>query len=442
MYLIRMSYAAETYPLVFTGGGDLLGFGSAQMVPSAGAGETVEQVIELEFGGTPANIETGVRLVGQFLTHAARQAAKPAAAQVYLEAQVSSTTAIYRSPVLSGWLELGQAGADQRALGTQAGRLHLVRANWWEALSEVTLVNAQAITNHRDAGHSNVVTVAADAGELDLPARARVVVALTTAVTAPAALLVGEWMGAPGDLDLFFEGADGAARGGITNSNTVDAGSSNGGYLNLGWNGAAETALWQVDISAALLALAAGKPYRVIARLGDGIVTTASERVWARWAIVYVDAGSVERTLYESPGAYWPTLQELILGPVLYLPPWVVNGTAPALRVILKATCPGAGAHAIKLDFVDFCPLDGWRYYDPALQSYGLSVNDYGQPGMAGPAGGVMTHAIEGPGFMLEPGWSKQFQFYFALKEAAEVSASANLAGTVSVYYRPRRRML
>ena len=45
-------------------------------------------------------------------------------------------------------------------------------------------------------------------------------------------------------------------------------------------------------------------------------------------------------------------------------------------------------AHALKLDWVDFCPLDGWRYYMPVLKSYGLSVNDWGQNGVAGPVRG------------------------------------------------------
>lgn len=443
MYLIQLNCTLETYPLAFTPGGTIAGFVNATMVPAVGPGEYIEQVVDVQLGSTAAQCIAGLAALQRYLERAPVEWAKPRGSLVYLEAQVSSTEEVYRSPVLWGWLELGAGGVDQRVNGSMGGKLHLMRANWWERSTEVTIVSGQAITNHRDGGHSNYYYNATyTTTDEALPSQIRVAAALTTSVAYPVKLLVGMRAGSAGVMDGFFEGQDGAARAGVTPSEVSDAASSNGSYYSLAWNGASATRLWHVDLSARLMAQAAGKPFRLLMRLGDSMPTTASEKMWVTWEVMYVDPSSAELVIYETPGGYLTTLSEMVLGPVIHLPPWVVTGTAPALRLCMKAQAAGSGAHALPLDYIDLVPLDGWRYYDPILQAHGISVNDYGQSGVVGPSGGVNTHALEGPGFTSSPLDALQFQFYFWVKEAAEYSASANLAGTVSIYYRPRRRVL
>lgn len=443
MYLIQLNCTLETYPLAFTPGGSIVGFVNATMTPAVGQGEYIEQVVDIQMGTTAAQCLTGLVALQRYLERAATEASKPQGNLVYLEAQVTSTEEVYRSPVLWGWLELGKGGVDLRDTGSMGGRLHLMRANWWERATEVTIVSGQAITNHRDAGHSNYYYNATyTTSDEDLPSQVRVATALTTSVSYPVRLFIGQRAGSAGVMDGFFEGQDGSARAGVTPAATADAASSDGSYYSLAWTGATAARLWHVDLSASLMAQTKGKPFRILMRLGDSLPTTASEKMWATWEVMYVDPSSTELVLYETPGTYLTTLSEMILGPVLHLPPWVVTGAAPALRLCLKVQAAGSGAHALPLDYIDLVPLDGWRYYEHILQAHGISVNDYGQSGVAGPSGGIMTHALEGPGFMTNPRDALQFQFYFWVKEAAEYSASANLEGTVSVYYRPRRRVL
>jgi len=447
MYLIRLNSVMEASPLTLTPGGVFVGFGNALMVPSSGPGETIEQEIDVQFSGTPAQIQSACKLLSACVENAAAQAEGPMSSPYYLEVQVSAGEAIYRSLVYDGRIEWGATGLDTREYGDLSCKLRLVRANWWEASTEVKIIDNALVTNHRDGGHSNVAYKAGDAADdWDLPSTARVVFSLDTAITGAPSLFAGLRSNkGGGNLDLFREGQEGAAGAGVTGTTVSNADSSDGSYMNLAWSGASAVRLWYVDLDAVNLTMAKGYPFRIVARIADGgYASGATEALWHYWEIAYVDGGGVERVIYQTPGGYLPTLREMILGPVVYLPPWALpyGTSSPQLRVSLKGQAAGSGAHALKLDYVDMCPVTGWRYYKPVLKSYTLSVDDAGGAGMGGPAGGVVTHTVDGPPFLLQPRCMAQFQFYLFWAGAAGQVASANLAGHVTVYHRPRRRNL
>jgi hypothetical protein len=441
---IRDYYIHATMTIGLTPGGNFVGFGGAALMPSAGEGALVEQVVMVQFKGTQAEIEAAQALLGRALEDAAEQATRPAGRPVYLECQVESGGEFWRSQILSGRLELVGAGVDQRPDGKQAGKLILQRANWWEACTELTLFANQTVYNHYDShgGHRNwAEDVMGPEGDQDLPGSVRLVYSLVSSITAPLGMLVSQAKNYGG---FFYEGEEGVVGAGVTGTLTADANGSEGNYFNLAWNGSTETRLWHMELDTSAVGAMGGGTYRPVIRLGASISVAASEKMWARWEIVQVFGGSTETVVYESPGAYLEPSRCMLFGPALMLPPWSMDWatTAPVLRLVLKVTAAGGGAHALALDWVDFAPLDGWRQYEPVAGNHGINIEDRGQMGMAGPVGAWPTHSIEGPGFQVWPLKGRHFAFYLYTVTPTGQAAHAGWQGQASAYYRPRRRML
>lgn len=435
----------------------MVGVGGALLLPGSGPGAAVEARLDLDLAGTPEQIEAGLRLLDRLLEDAA--AAAPAAwtggldspaggsaeagtgRPYYLEVQVVPGGPLYRSRILRGWLELPQ-GAATRAAGTGTACLRLVRANAWENASAapVELLGSAgaAVCNHVDdhSGHTNRAGVMS--GEVAASTPLRVAYTLTTPVTAPATVYIGQLRQRRSGVNPFLRGAAGAARGGALVTAVSDAGSSGGSYASIafhapgGWTLARQ---WGYNLSGPAVDALDGKAYRALLRIPGG----PAERFTAALDISCTDPGGVERTLWASDPFTIEVGRELAEGPLLFLPPWPAAGGAsgaPALRINLSLGAEAAGSRTFPLDYLGLLPLDGWRIYRPLLGTPGADLVDDARTGPVRSPGGVVTHTAEGPGFTLAAAEDSLFTVYASLESTAPIA----LEGRLQVGYVESRR--
>jgi len=265
--------------------------------------------------------------------------------------------------------------------------------------------------------------------------------------TKPSTFLVGESVRQDcNNLTLVYAGASGAARGTATTAVTVSASCAGGQYMLINWSGSVDQEIFRFgDIGGADLQRLCGYPVRTIMRLADSIGTGASEKFLYRWKVMSMRDG-VESLLYESPAQYMEQDSELILGPVLYLPPWLVPAGSLGMsniRLVLALSAGGSGAHTLKMDFMQLMGLDGWRNYYPLTDEISTGIHDDARRGMVlAPGEWYQSHISEGPGLMLYPGRDHRFWFFYLRHDVAEKSVTITHGLYISFYYRPRKRCL
>ena len=431
--------------IVLNGAGVTGAVRGARLLPANGAGETLEEPIELVLEGTSAEIETAIESIGRLVDQARQGAGGVVGSWGYLEVKLAAGGVIWRSKIVDGWPVYSQEGAGQRARGRMGVTLHLVRANWWEGpesalaltnLHGTNVTTGLTITNHEDGAHANSVNIGAASLLGDLPAPARIELSVTTAETGTV------WAGLnqdsdPTNLKVNYPAEAAGAGSGVTMTVLTDGLYASGGSAKrFAWTGTGITGLVRFTLSAADLARMGGRPFRGVLRF----YSQPAGNVWAWWRLLYV--AGVTEVIWEGPGQYLSDLMVVQDLPGLFLPPWGVpaGASAPGLTLELAGQSPTAGAHQIELDELYLFPMDGWRKYAPVIKQWtGLSVNDDSGRDLVQAVGVAMQgHAAEGPGFWLKPGKAARLTFLIGQRLLANIAVVA----TVKVFYRPRRRGL
>jgi hypothetical protein len=432
--------------------------------PQPGDGSTVEEDIDLVLEGSPAEIQAFLTDLSQALERAAIPgAAIPGSDIVYLVAMPTPGADPWQSPLLQARLLPGPTGVDQRAAGVQPVRIHLTRADYWEEPSDrpvpfQTPLRATPVTgplvlaNAADASRTNQVNLPArqlSAGLPltllgDLPAPLHLSVGLVAANTRPVAFWVGECARANADqLSSCYPAESGSARGSAVGTVVSDSTCANGAYLNVLFTGAADQEIFAVTLPGADVSAFGGGAVRPVLRLQDGL--PAAEKFWYRWKLYALRAG-VESLVAETPAQYFETLQELIPGPAMALPPWVVPQNSPALpdlRLALALSAATTDSHTLKIDSVYLMGLDGWRRYAPLNNDPDSGFTDISRRGLLfAYADYTQSHTAEGPGLWLYPGQDHRFWFFAQRYDSAEKAAPIDLAQRVEFFYRARRRCL
>ena len=103
------------------------------------------------------------------------------------------------------------------------------------------------------------------------------------------------------------------------------------------------------------------------------------------------------------------------MGPVLYIPPWLMPAGSlgsGVIRMLLTVTAAGAGAHTLKVDSMQLVGLDGWRNYYPLTDEISPGIHDdFRREMLLAPGEWYQMHMREGPGLMLYPGRDHRFWF-------------------------------
>lgn len=434
----------------------------ATYAPAPGDGQTANDAIHLVLKGQPGEIEAYLNQLERAMTRARVEAAIPGGNHVYLTCQQEGGMEAWRTRLLDGQVMPDPGGAWQRAHGGMGCTLTLRREDWWETLADPVLLmmqNAQGsnsgqaleISNHVDAEHSNLVDLPVKHGLVenvrgDLPAPASLVIGLSDPeYPYPVTFFAGDsWR--PGTLSLSpaYPGESGVARSGVQGTVVSDANCAGGQALRLDWSGTQEQEIWGVTIPSGDAAILGGYPVLPLLRLQSALAT--GESAWYHWNI-YALHGGMESLCAVSAGQAVEAGSQLISGPALTLPPWLVDQaypfTVPDLRLALAVQMAGGGAHSLTLDSLSLMGLDGWRIYRPLTGQASSGISD-------DPPRGTLfryrehsqSHLAEGPGLMLQPGQAHRFTFLALSHEPGGKTIPLNLGMHVWLFHRPRKRNL
>ena len=413
------------------------GLRAARLEPSSGAGEQVDDTIEILMEGSRADIESAMAAIGRMLA-AAGEYANP----LYLNCRPDAAGELWRSQVRSGWLEVAQPGSNTRGRGAQASRLHLTRENAWEssekqaalatpALPGGTLAAAQ-IFNADDALRWNWVEIAAETvgGELGAPARVEI-------INTYAQELAYVWIGL-GRIDSVdwaqvLEAED--APGGEV---SMDVSCSGGARATAVVNNPFEQTLFRWTLSAEALSQGGGRWVHGVLRFASG----TSDALRYRLKLM---KGGLTVWQSEQVTARMDTQTCLRDWFVLRLPPGAAGITAyePLDLALTGQLNSGASAQA-HLDFLALTPAEGWRcLYAPGGIAAGGSLVDDGISGAAysaSAAGECARLQAAGEPLRLSPGARQRL--YFWLHTSGIDQGPVEHSAGVKVFYRERRRAL
>jgi hypothetical protein len=435
---------------------DLLGaragapFRGARLSPGAEAkdGEvTCELDLALE-SASPALIRAALSSLEQCLSIDIGAAEK-----VYVWARSLPGEALYRSPLLAGWLErLG----GETARGALTCRLHLRRCNWWEGdllpveLSNgngsnvtggLTLFNCCDGSGAPPALRQNYAQIAPGALAGDLPAPASFELALQPGSPALWDMLLAQNVFAdPGGLVHWLEGE--SASSGLSGAETLtDSTCSGGQYKKLTWYGTGETQWLSWTLNPAMLAACGGNALRPVLRWQTAL--NLSE-VWLQLRLT-IGGGDAPVIASESTPVLARALdsRRLVELAPLRIPAERLPGSPCAAALELIARCGLSGSKSVGVDFLQLFPLDGYRRY---LSLFPLNPGDtLVDDGIEGAlysqraGGNLKTHSAQGDPLCLQPG--RLQRLYFAelgLSSGGAVHSSVRL----KAWYRPRRRMV
>lgn len=418
--MYRVSLVTPTEELVLRGLGTTAPIKDARQ--TAGAISGLEQVLafEVRMEGLPADLRACQDALARLL--------RCAADGLDLQITPHSGAAALSARVLAAQIEAVGAGSHDRARGSLTVKLNLRCAAGWEA-AEVELPLRQggaavsgglSVMNHVDGGqgHLNYVDIAA--GDL----RGDAAGALRLEMTNCAATNLGDvWVclnawGSPADFQHILEGEAG------TGGSVVMQGGCSGGALRRVSVSASESTLLAWALDQTQLAQCAGRVFRPLVRLAAAPVFTD---VWLWWQVQLNGA-----VLWESPRDVLESgkaVQEL---PPLRLLPGSIANPRP-LEVCLRGV-GAAGSYNLDVDFLQLCPLDGWRHYRAAAGvAPGETLVDDGFSGRVSTrasSGQALSHAVQGAPLLLPPGQAARLIFLH--------TGGVEDALMVRAFYRPR----
>ncbi len=255
--------------------------------------------------------------------------------------------------------------------GTAALRLQLARAEAWQGAETVLPLSnpggtggsgGLVIYGHSDGSHWNYADIAGDSLAGSHPGAARLELENAGTTESLTSVIICVDAGEdPNQSGFMLEGE--AASGG---SRVTPAGCSGGAAQQVSAT-STSGALLAWTLEPGLLERLAGRTVRPAARMA---APAAAGKVWVWWQV------------RSGPTVIWTSERDLLAGealeelPALPLPPQALdNPSGLALELCGKTT---GGTVTFSVDFVQFCPLDGWRRYRAAapLPPGGTLVDD------------------------------------------------------------------
>lgn len=400
--------------------------------------EVTEQAKSLLIGGY-STVRGNVISLNKLFSQAKTYQREKTGACVYVERLMETAGSWFRSELVEA-LPIPEPSATD--WGLVQGKLEIsvvyTRKNWWEgAEAQLGLTNGNGtnntsgltVWNHDDAtaGHDNWVSIAAAdvAGDLMAPCRLEITV-----------------VGSTYDLYKFYIGQNFTDPDNFTHilesSGSADATCSGGAYISVTPGSTAETTIDTYTISAAQLAAAAGKWYLPIIRFnGSGGSPSRS----GSYRFIFTSDGN---TIWLQTGFYSFAALSAVANLGVMTPIRIPPGLATfsglydlALVLRVKGT-----TSAVKVDFVQLTPIDGFRKLDFIfpLSSRVIDSSISGETYMDNGAGANKTSygTHYGEQIMLKPGTKQRLYFLAEESTLGVLSHSIEATMTVKVYYRPR----
>lgn len=409
--------------------------------------ENVTETVKAATGGNTLALAIAEReRLGLLLRQAERVQAGSGEARVFVHVQRTADTDEYRSELLAGVLNEQELEGYWPGRGLVRFTLTWIRRPYWEAadLTEIALAgggSAEPATGGLVLLNAPLgVTYChyADLGTIagDFPAPLKI--GLKNEATSYYITRVYAAMRCWPSAVTFTHGLEGesARYGGTTKpAGSVDAECSNGKYQELSWAVTTESLVVDWTVSAAEMALCAGRWHRLIARLHgataytdlylqarvtwNGVVTYwRGPWVLASTAHELIELGSVKLPTFEAPAA--------LLG---------------AHRLELWARRATSATNVVNLDYLAVLAMDGFRRYDN--QGSGLDEHEWlYDDGIEGQlyewsvaSGAEPGWLAAGEALVVRPGMSHRLAL---LWEDMYGKCNADRGAVVQCWYRPR----
>ncbi len=372
-----------------------------------------------------------------------------AAGPIYWEFEISPGDGYWRSEIKAGGIELEEGGLGWQWRGKAiALRILIERLPFFEGpRTAVPLSNGNGsnntsgltVYNHDDggAGHDTHVAIGTAGVTGAIPCAAEIEITNSTADSKRTYdLYVGvhSW----GGVTSFTPTLEAEAAAPLTSTSIVsNAAHSNGQARTLNWSGSGESLICRFPLSSALLSAARGGYYRVFVRFAS----LPAPDTWLRLSVQLFDV----TTIWEGEQIQLATNQEMQDLGVYQLPPYLAGQSGVGgLSFLLTGYHPGAGAHAITIDYLYLMPVQRFRHYRP--RGYGLEQGTLlretteGVIRSEGWVEGAIGHYI-GYGAPLAL-WPKRDQRIYILQRCDDGTAPPLRTLSVKLWHRPRRMML
>jgi len=400
--------------------------------------DTVDIIVNAASG---ALVQTQTRAIEALLTTANRRKKSGTGPRVFVQAQLISDVAVWRSEIVNGYLELADDALAAWANNQVRATLYLERVPWWEgpetelqlsANGQAAATGGRTVINNGAANWLQIASAQVE-GVAPAPVRVQLANASGAAVTWNRIHLATNAFCDPATFAYTLQ-AESRVAGGTTAAN---ANASGGNELRLTGYVSGQTVDW--TLSAALLQDAAGRWVRLLLALMLRSATDAQ-------------AETVQAQIVDSSGAFvlWSGPEVALPGPAAYrpfidlgalpLPPGGYDTSWGALRLRLTFRL-ASGTATTYLDYIQLTPTDSYRVLDmrPASIANGALIVDNGYDDVAYvETGGARAPYVVPRGEPLLV-WPGQLQRIYVL--ADQISSYPNITDTftVRIWYRPRR---
>ncbi len=426
-------------------------------VGQAEQGEVIEEVIDLRFEGSEADIAAKLFEIEKYL-EMGRQATI-LNDWVYLRFYDVAASYDWKSRVLGGKIEYLSNGLVDRDFESQRAKITIIRLNYWSGSRRAapvfnyddaegeTEAYIASIYGHSDAGHKNYFGICGHLAECDLPTPLELQFTNTWGPDYIYDLILSERvLRGTSHLDAgWVEGEAMAAGPSAARFEVDDANASNGHTERFEWNSTNEIMLCVWDPTAAEVATMRGQVHRGLMRLNTAVNALWTD-IWLRVKIL--DAAGTN-VLGESIWMLVPTGAKYIELPPIAIPPGLPDlNLYQQIKVAIYVKKITGGGVSMDIDFIDFVPAGNIRrlIYKNVAQVVGVNylLIDSGIDELTYfiNADGTkkVTHIGTGNYLMVYPG-------YDAIVHVNHIAFGSALWGVlvrlaVYAYYEPRRRNL
>lgn len=413
--------------------------------------------LTLGLGTSSTGIATVIEEIQIYFLQAERKRETGLGDRIWIEYNAytdDDTTEVQRSELLVGRIDLGDKSLTQLI---ESGKLTLTlvweRRPWWEAAGELELLLANgnggpatggiAIKNHDDgdAGDDNWVNISLPSlsntdSSMSLPSATRIEITNNSSRDFDRVYIAYNSQAGGTSFRHIFEGEDRTIGTGSTISNTTASG---GQYYSYSWATTATQVVAAWNLTSTFSQTAAGDYFRIMAFLfekpGDGNYkmrfkaqsTTGLDLLETDWVAL-----DQNRHIQEIATVRWPPKLRSQTG-------------IHSMRYALEAKHTTTASHTVKLDFVQWSPMDGWRkifavargadtnekIIDNGIDQIDpyLEISNKKFPELVGYGNQIeLDHDSAAPTRM-----------YFLMEAETNETTSATMSATVRVYYRPRR---
>jgi hypothetical protein len=410
----------------------------AMASPTLGEASIAETINLWIIGANGGAVQTNTATLEQLLESARRRRMESYGPRVYLQVQLDSDGATWRSEIYDARLDIAEDGLAVWANAKLPASLYIERAPYWEgALTQLTLTNGNGtnntsgltIYNHDDGDAGNDNWCAIDAAEVTGNLPTPVKLELTNTAGGSRAIYqvfaACNAFNTPGSLTHIIEGESTITGGGSTGAAAT---CSNGNYATHSGSG---TWSMQFTLSSTIMGYCAGYPFHVLARFHAFPNTIAQASILSSNGAVL--ASGEEISLQSGLS------QALIDFGVLYLPPGGYQATWAAHK--LKLGFRQSTSQTVQVDYIGLFPAYSFR----DLLTFGTAIANNDKLTDDGIEGQAYTTAssVNLPEVIQRGGpltiWPNRDQRLYFAWSLFDHSATIADTLTVKAWYRPRR---